>query len=242
MERGERSVAPPHRRAGRKRGDGGIEEVTMSPHDIQAALPEAPPPQFYPAPVPSGIRLPRADDAAFAARCRWSPRAWLFGVIAGAMAAIALLPDRGVRVRSVFDMQTQAVAGDGLGIGAGSVRGADACAAGGTPGSGRDCCPAACGRSVSSDRGSACTPLVQKAAPKPKRKVARQSPRERNVSAAEPDPRSAHAGPFRRYAEPQRDGMSADPSGSAGSNDWPRSDRSRRCRSRRSHRRPAAAL
>jgi len=169
----------------------------MAPNDSQAAQPDAIPPQFYPVHyhLEFGYLAPTLP---FRRRVALIAKGVVLGAVVGAIVAIAVSPDREVKVRSLVN-QAQAIAGEGFD--AAPVRYAAHTLA--LPAAVRPpATTAAVVAPVPPAVDSVAAP-VQKPAPKRQKKVARQPRRERVAPAVEPEPRSAHAGPYRRGPAPQ---------------------------------------
>jgi hypothetical protein len=187
------------------------------PQDVPPAAPGSTPPQFYPVyPVqfhPEFGYL--APTIRFRRKVSLLGKGLAVGAMLGAIAAIAMLPDPDVRVGAALSMQSQAAgAGDELRsrpvafvaptlalpaatlhstpMRSASAPAAAAAAVGAAPAA---LPPAPDAASEAADA---------KPAPRPKKRVARQPRQPRNARAAESDPRSAYAGPFRQSGDPRR--------------------------------------
>ena len=181
----------------------------MSPHDVPPGPPGSNPPQFYPV-YPAQFHPEfgyLAPTIRFRRKMSLLGKGAAFGAILGAIAAIAMLPDPDVRVGTALSIQSQAAPGDELrsppvafvaptlALPAAALRSTPMPSA---------TAPAAVTAAPPSAPAAAQDATDVKPAPRAKKKVARQPRQPRNARAAESDPRSAYAGPYRQSRDPRR--------------------------------------
>ena len=171
----------------------------MSPHDVPPGPPGSNPPQFYPV-YPAQFHPEfgyLAPTIRFRRKMSLLGKGAAFGAILGAIAAIAMLPDPDVRVGTALSIQSQAAPGDEL-------RSPPVAFVAPTL-----ALPAALRSTPTRSSGAPAPEVVRettdvKPAPRAKKRVTRHPQQPRNARAAESDPRSAYAGPYRQSRDPRR--------------------------------------
>jgi hypothetical protein len=180
-----------------------IEEIAMSLHDAQPAAPDPGPPRFYPFIHPEFGYL--APVPGFRRKAALVAKGLAFGLVAGVIAAVALMPDRDARLQTTFSIGTQAAAGGmaapaplqflaaTMALPATTAPPSTAGLAVSAPAKPAGAAPSAAAPSAVVE-----APAEQRPAPKPRKKVARKPRRERDARPIDLEPRNAYAGPFRR--------------------------------------------